>query len=817
MKLVIVESPAKAKTINKYLGNDYKVLASFGHIRDLPSKDGSVNPDEDFSMKWELSTGGKKRLNDIITALKECDTIVLASDPDREGEAIAWHILEELTARKKIKDKKIERVVFHEITKSAVSEAIKNPRQIDNDLVSAYMARRALDYLVGFTLSPVLWRKLPGSKSAGRVQSVALRLICERETEIEKFKSEEYWTIDAELITKTQALIRTHLVNLDGKKLEKFDLNSEAKALEAKAKIEAQNFAIANVERKKANRYPAPPFTTSTLQQEAARKLKYSAKKTMQLAQKLYEDGLITYMRTDAVNLSKEAIEACRSAIVKYFGEEYLPKTAKEYKNKSKNAQEAHEAIRPAHIEDTPKKLEAKLDSDAHKLYELIWKRTVACQMNPAVMDKVVIDAESEDKQIILRANGQVIAFDGFLKLYVESNDDSDENDENRILPNVDVGENVTKGQIIPEQHFTTPPPRFTEASLVKKLEELGIGRPSTYASIIAVLQERKYVHVEKLRFIPEDRGRIVTVFLENWFKKYVEYDFTAQLEEFLDNVSAGEMDWKKLLGGFWVKFIKNIEAVSPLQVSEVIDKIDEVLSHHLFPPRQDGSDPRLCPECNQGHLSIKLGKFGAFLGCSNYPDCKYTKPLTDVTEEINNDTAKTPNPEDKTLGEMNGMNIYLKKGPYGFYLQLGEDATATTEKPKRSAIPRGMKYEDITLEQASILLSLPRKLGNDIEVNIGKFGTYIKQGNKSKSLTGDDNVFNITLERAEEILKGVVAKPEPTILGKDPKSKNDIVLAQGRYGLYIKCGKNNYAIPRTIDAKTITLEQAIQIINTKK
>ena len=817
MKLVIVESPAKAKTINKYLGNDYKVLASFGHIRDLPSKDGSVNPDEDFAMKWELSSGGKKRLNDIITALKDCDTIILASDPDREGEAIAWHILEELTARKKIKDKKIERVVFHEITKSAITEAIKNPRQIDNDLVSAYMARRALDYLVGFTLSPVLWRKLPGAKSAGRVQSVALRLICERENEIEKFKSEEYWTVDAELLTQTQALIRTHLINLDGKKLEKFDLNSEAKANEAKAKIEAQNFSISNVERKKANRYPAPPFTTSTLQQEAARKLRFSAKKTMQIAQKLYEAGHITYMRTDAVNLSQEAIEACRTAILKYFGESYLPKTAKEYKNKSKNAQEAHEAIRPAHIEETPKKLETKLDAEAHKLYELIWKHTVACQMNPAVMDKVVIDAESDDKQILLRANGQVIAFDGFLKLYVESRDDADEDDENRILPNVETGEKVNLGQIIPEQHFTTPPPRFTEASLVKKLEELGIGRPSTYASIIAVLQERKYVRVEKLRFIPEDRGRIVTVFLENWFKKYVEYDFTAQLEEYLDNVSAGEMDWKKLLGGFWTKFIKDIDAVAPLQVSEVINKIDEVLAHHLFPPREDGSDPRVCPECGKGKLSIKLGKFGAFLGCSNYPDCKYTKPLTDVSEEISNDTPKEPNPEDKVLGEMNGMKIYLKKGPYGFYLQLGEDATATTEKPKRSALPKNIKPEEITLEQASILLSLPKQLGNGIEVNIGKFGPYIKQGGKSKSLSGDDNIFNITLERAEEILQGVTAKPEPKVLGKEPKSKQDIILAQGRYGLYIKCGKNNYAIPRNLDAKNLTFEQALQIVNAKK
>lgn len=817
MKLVIVESPAKAKTINKYLGPDYQVLASFGHIRDLPSKDGSVNPDDGFSMTWELSAGGKKRLNDIISAVKDADTIVLASDPDREGEAIAWHILEELIARKKIKDKKIERVVFHEITKSAVTEAINNPRQIDNNLVSAYMARRALDYLVGFTLSPVLWRKLPGSKSAGRVQSVALRLICERENDIEKFKTEEYWTVDADLITKTQALIKSRLIMLDSKKLEKFDLNTQEKAFDAKAKIEAQNFHISNVERKKSNRYPAPPFTTSTLQQEAARKLRYSAKKTMQVAQKLYEEGLITYMRTDAVNLSAEAISSCREVIVKYFGEPYLPKVPKEYKTKSKNAQEAHEAIRPAHVEDTPKKLETKLDSDAHKLYELIWKRTIACQMNPAVLDKVVVDSTSADEKIILRANGQVIDFDGFLKLYQESKDDAEDDDDNRILPNVETGENVDKGEITPEQHFTMPPPRFTEASLVKRLEELGIGRPSTYASIIAVLQERKYTRVEKLRFIPEDRGRIVTVFLENYFKKYVEYDFTAQLEEFLDDVSAGEMEWKKLLGGFWTKFIANIDAVKPLQISEVIDTIDEVLSYHLFPPREDGSDPRICPECGKGKLSVKLGKFGAFLGCSNYPECKHTKPLTDAKEDETGDTPRPANPEDKVMGEINGLNIYLKKGPYGYYVQLGEDATATTEKPKRSSLPKSVKPEEITLEQATILLSLPKQLGNGIEANIGKFGQYLKQGGKSKSLTGNDDIFNITLERAEEILKGVAEKPVGIVIGKHPKDKGDITVNVGRYGPYIKWGKNNYAMPKEFKDKELTLEDAMKIITAKK
>ena len=817
MKLVIVESPAKAKTINKYLGSDYKVLASFGHIRDLPSKDGSVDPEHDFAMTWELSSGGKKRLSDIIKALKDCDTLILASDPDREGEAIAWHILEELKAHKALKGKTIQRVVFHEITKHAITEAIQNPRTIDDNLVSAYMARRALDYLVGFTLSPVLWRKLPGSKSAGRVQSVALRLICDREIEIEKFKPEEYWTIDVDLLTSKEALITSHLIQLDGKKLEKMDLKTQAQAEEAKSKIEAQDFSVSNVERKKANRYPAPPFTTSTLQQEGARKLRFSAKKTMQIAQKLYEAGLITYMRTDAVNLSAEAIKACREAISKYFGEAYLPKEPKEYKTKSKNAQEAHEAIRPSDVMNTPKKMETKLDSDSYKLYELIWKRTIACQMNPAILDKVSIDFSSADSQILLRATGQVIAFDGFLKLYQESKDDAAEDDDNRILPNVENGEKVTKGEIRTDQHFTTPPPRFTEASLVKKLEELGIGRPSTYATIISVLQERKYVRVEKLRFIPEDRGRIVTVFLENFFRKYVEYDFTAMLEERLDDISAGEMQWKQLLSGFWNKFIKNVEDVKPLQITEVINRIDEALSYHLFPPREDGSDPRSCPDCKEGKLSVKFGKFGAFIGCSNYPECKYTKPLTDFKEEEAADTPRQPSPEDKILGEMNTQKIYLKKGPYGFYLQLGEDATATTEKPKRAALPKGITPEEITLEQAQRLLSLPLDLGEGIILSAGKFGPYIKQGGKSKSLTGSDTIFTMTLERAKELLSGVAEKPAALVIGTHPTLKAEITLNNGRYGPYLKCGKNNYALPKNLQGKEITLEEAIAVINAKK
>ena len=540
----------------------------------------------------------------------------------------------------------------------------------------------------------------------------------------------------------------------------------------------------------------------------------------MQVAQKLYEAGIITYMRTDAVNLSKEAIKACREAIEKYFGVSYLPKTAKEYKNKTKNAQEAHEAIRPSDVMNTPKKMELKLDSDAYKLYELIWKRTVACQMNPAILDRVVVDAKSADGKILLRANGQVIQFDGFLKLYQESKDDSDDDNENAILPNVETGESVEKKEIKPAQHFTTPPPRFTEASLVKKLEELGIGRPSTYANIIAVLQERKYVKVEKLRFIPEDRGRIVTVFLENFFKKYVEYDFTAQMEEFLDDVSAGAMQWKKLLAGFWAKFIKNIDEVKPLQLTEVINKVDEALSAHLFPPRDDGSDPRICPKCGKGRLSIKFGKFGAFLGCSNYPECSYTKPLTDTQEEeeeaANASAQKLANGEDKILCQMNEQNVYLRKGPYGYYVQLG-DASGNTEKPKRCSLPKFVKPEELTAEQAQVLLSLPRDLGNGIEANIGKFGQYIKQGTKSKSLSGEDNIFNITSERAEELLKNAVAKPEPTVLAQHPTTKEDITLNKGRYGMYLKCGKNNYAIPKGYAPSSLTAEEAIKIVTEKK
>ena len=817
--LVIVESPAKAKTIGKYLGKDYEVKASMGHLRDLPKSKLGVDIEHDFEPVYQPIRGKEELISELKKAAKSSDTVYLATDPDREGEAISWH----LKALLNLDDEKAKRVTFNEITKKVVSESIKEPRAIDQDLVDAQQARRVLDRIVGYQLSPLLWKKVRRGLSAGRVQSVAVRMVDDREKEIQAFEAQEYWTLDADLTDEaTHKTFEAHYYGKDGKKVEPASGEQVDGII---ADIGDKSFTVTNIKRTDKQRSPSLPFTTSTLQQEASRKLNMTPRRTMAIAQQLYEGvditgegtvGLITYMRTDSLRISEEAIAAAKTFILGRYGQSYYPKTARHYKAKA-GAQDAHEAIRPAHVDETPKKLETKLDSDAHKLYELIWKRTVACQMNPAIMDKVTVDATSADGKIVLRANGQVINFDGFLKLYVESKDDSDEDDENRILPNVETGESVTKGEIRPEQHFTTPPPRFTEASLVKKLEELGIGRPSTYASIIAVLQDRKYVRVEKLRFIPEDRGRIVTVFLENFFKKYVEYDFTAQLEEYLDDISNGEMEWKKLLGGFWTKFIKNIDAVQPLQISEVIEKIDEVLSYHLFPPREDGSDPRICPECGKGRLSIKLGKFGAFLGCSNYPECKYTKPLTDVTEEMSSDTPKAPNPEDKTMGELNGLKVYLKKGPYGFYIQLGEDATATTEKPKRVALPRNLKPEDVTPEQALILASLPRQLGNGIEANIGKFGQYLKQGNKSKSLTGNDNIFNITLERAEEILKNVAERPAGKILGQNPKDKADITVLSGRSSPYIKCGKNNYAIPREFKDRELTLEDALKIIAAKK
>ena len=834
MKLVVVESPAKSKTINKYLGKDYKVVASFGHIRDLPSKNGAVKPEEDFSFEWNVEKTSEKKVRDIITNLNGADTLILATDPDREGEAIAWHICEELRRRKKLKDIKIERVVFNEITKKAVTDAIKAPRELNIELIDAYLARRALDYLVGFTLSPVLWRKLPGSKSAGRVQSVALRLICERETEIDKFDPQEYWSIDVDLLTTENKTIKSKLTHLNGKKLDKFDINNKEKADNAVQIIKTSDFVIDKIDRKKANRNPAPPFTTSTLQQEASRKLRFSAKKTMQIAQKLYEGvddngGLITYMRTDAVNLAAEAITAARDLISKDFGDNYNPKTPRVYKTKSKNAQEAHEAIRPTNLFRKPTDIKHILDADQYRLYELIWKRTIASQMASAILDKVAIDSISTDKKTTLRATGQVIAFDGFLKLYKEDKDeDNEEDDAEKLLPNVNEGENVNKGEITPEQHFTQPPYRYTEASLVKKLEELGIGRPSTYASILSVLQDRQYVRLITRKFYPENRGRIVTAFLENYFKQYVEYDFTAQMEEKLDDISNGNMNWKELLNVFWDKFKKHIDATDKLSVTEILDKIDETLEHLLVMNAEDKENPRKCPKCG-GRLNIKIGKFGGFIGCEKYPDCDYTKQINITDKDENTeDGATTPiEIENIKLGEdkESGKEVWLKKGPYGFYIQLGETEKGSKQKPKRASIPKGVDHLKVSLSDALNLLSLPKNLGKnpktkeDLILGVGRFGPYIKQGANYHSVPATDNILTIDINKAIEIVendKKKIKSPAKEI-GEHPDTKEKITLNSGRYGPYLKHGKQNIAIPKNLQGQELSLEQAVEIIKNKE
>ena len=771
MKLVIVESPAKAKTINKYLGNDYKVIASFGHIRDLPSKNGSVLPDEDFKMSYEIPTKSEKYVKDISTNAKNAEIIYLATDPDREGESISWHIVEALKERKALKkDALVKRVAFNEITKKSVLKAISEPRDVDINLVNAQQARRALDYLVGFTLSPILWRKLPGSRSAGRVQSVALRMICEREEEIEKFISTEYWDVSAEMRTILGKDFKAKLSHIDSKKLEKFDIKNAEEAEKIAYALAEDEYQVAKLEKKQQKRNPPPPFTTSSLQQEAGRKLGFTTKKTMQLAQKLYEGleidgetiGLITYMRTDGVFLSEDSVKETRNMILNQFGKEYLPAEARIYKAKAKNAQEAHEAIRPTNIELAPARVQSQLDKDFFKLYELIWKRTVACQMEQAIIDMISATIDSKSKKYSLRANGSTIKFDGFYKLYKEDLDDSIEDSEESggLLPLMNEGENVEHLNIIPTQHFTEPKPRFTEASLVKNLEELGIGRPSTYSSIISVIQDRNYVKLEKKRFFPEERGRIVTAFLTSFFYKYVEYDFTAKLENDLDFIADGEMSWKDFLSDFWKDFNKNISEVSVIDITNIIESLEELLAYHLFPKKNDDHDPRSCPKCNDGKIGLRLGKFGAFLGCASYPSCDYKSQITTNEESADLENKESSKVEDKLLGHhpSSGQNILLKKGPYGPYVQLGE-AENKKDKPKRASIPKNYKVEEVDISLAINLLSLPKSLGNhkdtgdEITVSIGKFGPYIKYQNKFTSIPKNIDMFSLSLDDAQKVL----------------------------------------------------------------
>ncbi|NVK17574.1 MAG: type I DNA topoisomerase [Methylocystaceae bacterium] len=830
MNVVVVESPAKAKTINKYLGKDYVVLASYGHIRDLPAKDGSVRPDDDFSMDWEMDARSKKQFKEITDAMKGADKLFLATDPDREGEAISWHVQEVLEKRRLLKGVDVKRIVFHEITKQAVLDAVASPREINQELVEAYLARRALDYLVGFNLSPVLWRKLPGSRSAGRVQSVALRLICEREAEIEAFKPIEYWSVDAKFTTPKRKTLAAHLTHLNGEKLGKHDIGNEDAANKAVANVEAGKFTVGDVERKKSKRNPAPPFTTSTLQQEASRKLGFGAKRTMQVAQKLYEGinlggetvGLITYMRTDAVNLSNEAIFGARDLIGKQYGERYVPKAPRTYKTKAKNAQEAHEAIRPTAVTRRPEEMAKYLDGDQLKLYSLIWKRTVACQMASAELDQVAVVIQSEDKKTWLRASGSVVTFDGFLTLYQEGNDDVEDENGDKILPDVQTGDVLNLGPVKADQHFTQPPPRYSEASLVKKMEELGIGRPSTYASIISVLQDRDYVKLEKKRFIPEDRGRLVTAFLNNFFKRYVEYDFTANLEDQLDEVSNGDQDWQKVLRDFWVAFSGAIDETKELRVRDVLDALNEELADHFFHEHEDGKDPRSCPTCDDGRLSLKLGKFGAFIGCSNYPDCRYTRPLIKTDEGDENLPDLESGPKELGLDPETGEMVTLRRGPYGLYVQIGDiDPEDKKKKPKRASLTSDMNAAEMDLEAALKLLSLPRNVGifpetgEIIKAGIGRFGPYVSVGKTFVSIK-EDSPYTIGENRAIDLIHEKMEKTQMVVLGQHPEEKKDIIMQNGRWGPFVKVGRINARLPKDMDREDMTLEIAIEMLNKK-
>jgi DNA topoisomerase I len=836
MNIVVVESPAKAKTINKYLGSGYQVLASFGHVRDLPAKDGSVDPEAGFHMVWEVDSKAAKRLADIARALKGADKLILATDPDREGEAISWHVLEVLKQKHALKDQKIERVVFNAITKQAVTEAMRHPRTIDAALVDAYRARRALYYLVGFTLSPVLWRKLPGARSAGRVQSVALRLVCDRELEIERFVPREYWSIAATLATPRNESFEARLVGADGKKIQRLDIGSGAEAEAFKQALERANFTVAAVEAKPARRNPPPPFTTSTLQQEASRKLGFSPAHTMRLAQRLYEGidiggetvGLITYMRTDGIDMAEEAVGSIRAMIGRNYGAAYVPEAPRRYQNKSKNAQEAHEAIRPTDADRSPREVASSVDQDQARLYELIWNRAVASQMQSAELERTTVDVSAavNGRVIDLRATGQVVKFDGFLTLYQEGHDEDTEDEESRRLPAMSTGEPLTRQAIAADQHFTEPPPRYSEASLVKRMEELGIGRPSTYAAILQVLKDRGYVRIDKKRLVPEDKGRVVVAFLESFFAHYVEYDFTAALEEQLDRISNNEIDWKQVLQDFWRDFIGAVTEIKDLRVSEVLDALNDLLAPHIFPSRADGGDPRQCPSCGAGRLSLKLGKFGAFIGCSNYPECRYTR-------QMSAGAGGEGGPEGgvKELGKDpdTGLDVTLRSGRFGPYVQLGEAVDG--QKPKRAGLPKGTDPASVNLDRALALLSLPREVGRHPETGepilagIGRYGPYVQHEKTYANLEPGDDAMTIGLNRAvtliaEKKLKGPRGRrfgADPgRPLGEHPVKGGPIVVKNGRYGPYVSHAGINATLPAGKTPDTVTLDEAVVLIDAR-
>ena len=837
MKVLVVESPAKAKTINKYLGSDYHVVASFGHIRDLPPKDGSVDPEKDFAMIWSLEGRGAKQLSEIAKAVKGAERLILATDPDREGEAISWHVLQALNEKKVLKGMPVERVTFNSITKESVTAALKAPREIDTALVDAYLARRALDYLVGFTLSPVLWRKLPGAKSAGRVQSVALRLVCDREREIEAFRAREYWTMTAQLATLRGHQFEARLVGADGKKINRLDVGTADEAHAFKAALEAATFEVASIEAKPVRRHPSPPFQTSALQQEASRKLGFAPARTMQLAQRLYEGveiggetvGLITYMRTDGVDMDGSAIVAARSVIGKEFGAGYVPDVPRKYTTKAKNAQEAHEAIRPTDMGRLPAYVIRQLEPDQAKLYELIWIRTIASQMESAQLERTTVEitAKAGGRTLDLRATGQVVLFDGFLKVYQEGRDDEEDEDGKR-LPQMTTAENLRAKEINATQSFTEPPPRFSEASLVKRMEELGIGRPSTYASVLQVLRDREYVAIDKKRLVPNDTGRVLSSFLESFFARYVEYDFTASLENDLDRISNHEVDWKEIMRAFWDDFSKAIAGAKDLRTTEVIDKLDEALGPHLFPARADGVDPRLCQTCGTGRLGLRFSKTGGFIGCSNYPECRYTRPMAAPSADGEASGEGGSQPGVKILGQdpVTGLDVSVRDGRFGPYVQLGEG-----EKPKRQTLPKGMTPASVGLDQALVLLSLPREVakhpetGEPILASIGRFGPYVQHGKTYANVGKDDDILQIGANRAIDL---IVAKetgagggrrfggaPAGRTLGDYPDG-GVITVRGGQYGAYVNWDKINATLPKTITEAGVTLEQAIDLIRAK-
>jgi DNA topoisomerase I len=814
MQLVVVESPAKAKTIEKYLGPGYKVLASYGHIRDLPPKDGSVDPDNGFAMLWDNYPDKAKQLKAITDEAKKADGLILATDPDREGEAISWHV-QEVLAKKKALPQKVGRVTFNAITKSAVTEAMARPRELDGDLIDAYKARRALDYLVGFTLSPVLWRKLPGAKSAGRVQSVALRLIVEREREIEAFRAQEYWSVKAAFEHKGQRF-EARLTRHSGKKLDKMDLATEVDAERARLAVEAGNFSVDSVETKPVTRNPQPPFTTSTLQQEAARKLGFSASHTMRIAQGLYEDGAITYMRTDGVQMDPSAIAAARKAVADRFDSGYLPEKPRVYQAKAKNAQEAHEAIRPTDFS------REKLGSGDHgRLYDLIYKRAMASQMASARMERTTVDLLDGTGQTGLRATGQVMKFPGFLAVYEEGLDDS-EGEDGAILPPMLAGDAPAKHGAEKMQHFTQPPPRFSEASLVKRLEELGIGRPSTYASTIQVLKDRAYVRVEKNRFIAEESGRLLTAFLERFFERYVAYDYTAGLEDQLDDISGGRAEWQAFLDAFWRDFKPKTAEVMEQKPSDITAELDKFLSPYLFPERADGGDPRLCPKCGEGRLALRGGKFGAFVACSNYPDCKYTRKFAQPGGSEGDEGGE------EQLGKHpeTGLEISRKSGRFGPYVEMGEGKDA-----KRASIPRDVPAEDFGLEWAIKLLSLPRTVGvhpesgEPVTASIGRYGPYLAHAGKYARLQSTADVFetgmNAAVVKLAEAANGAGrqrggAREPLRILGAHPRTEAEIKLMEGRYGAYVTDGTTNATLPKSVAPDQLTLEEAAQLLDAR-